>query len=114
MVRPGTVLPLGAVDDRPDYDYADGVTFRVYELTDGGELTCCGIDAATCRGRATKRAAHRPTRDRQCLRRCFGPLATSVRRSENGHGAERCPRHARSAWDHPAATLTVATSSSLN
>ena len=24
MVRPGTILPLGAVDDRPDYDYADG------------------------------------------------------------------------------------------
>jgi len=38
MVRPGTVLPLGGVDDRPDYDYADGVTFRVYELTDGDEL----------------------------------------------------------------------------
>ncbi len=37
MVRPGTVLPLGAVDDRPDYDYADGVTFRIYELTDGDE-----------------------------------------------------------------------------
>ena len=40
MVRPGTVLPLGAVDDRPDYDYGDGVTFRVYELSDGVELTC--------------------------------------------------------------------------
>jgi len=40
MVRPGTVLPLGAADDRPDYDYADGVTFRVYELIDSGELAC--------------------------------------------------------------------------
>jgi alpha-D-xyloside xylohydrolase len=40
MVRPNTILPLGAVDDRPDYDYADGVTFRVYELADGSELTC--------------------------------------------------------------------------
>ena len=40
MVRPGTVLPLGAIDDRPDYDYRDGVTFRVYELNDGVELTC--------------------------------------------------------------------------
>jgi alpha-D-xyloside xylohydrolase len=39
MVRPGTVLPLGAVDDLPDYDYADGVTFSIYELTDGSELT---------------------------------------------------------------------------
>jgi len=40
MVRPGTVLALGAVDDQPDYDYADRVTFRVYELTKGRELTC--------------------------------------------------------------------------
>lgn len=40
FVRPGTVLPLGSVDDRPDYDYADGVTFRVYELADGDEATC--------------------------------------------------------------------------
>ena len=40
MVRPGTVLPLGAVDDRPDYDYGDRVTFRVYELSDGVEHTC--------------------------------------------------------------------------
>jgi alpha-D-xyloside xylohydrolase len=40
MVRPGTLLPIGSVDDRPDYDYPDGVTFRVYELADGTELTC--------------------------------------------------------------------------
>jgi alpha-D-xyloside xylohydrolase len=40
MVRPGTILPFGAVDDRPDYDYADGVTFRAYELNDGDELAC--------------------------------------------------------------------------
>ncbi|MGB8466867.1 MAG: alpha-xylosidase [Terrimicrobiaceae bacterium] len=40
MVRPGTILPLGPVDDRPDYNYIDGVTFRVYELSDGCELTC--------------------------------------------------------------------------
>jgi alpha-D-xyloside xylohydrolase len=40
MVRPGTVLALGALDDRPDYEYADGATFRVYELTDGDELRC--------------------------------------------------------------------------
>jgi alpha-D-xyloside xylohydrolase len=40
MVRPNTVLPLRAMDNRPDYDYAEGVTFRVYELADGKELTC--------------------------------------------------------------------------
>ena len=31
MVRPNTILPFGARDDRPDYDYADGVTYRIYE-----------------------------------------------------------------------------------
>jgi alpha-D-xyloside xylohydrolase len=40
MVRPGTILPLGAVDQRPDYDYADGVTFRAYELAEVNKVTC--------------------------------------------------------------------------
>jgi alpha-D-xyloside xylohydrolase len=35
LVRPDTVLPLGAVDDRPDYDYADGITLHLYEIADG-------------------------------------------------------------------------------
>ena len=35
LVRPGTLLALGAQDDRPDYDYADGVTLRLFELADG-------------------------------------------------------------------------------
>lgn len=39
LVRPGTVLPVGAVDDRPDYDYADGVTLTVYGLPDGATVT---------------------------------------------------------------------------
>jgi alpha-D-xyloside xylohydrolase len=39
LVRPGAVIPEGAVDDRPDYDYADGVTLRVYELADGAHVT---------------------------------------------------------------------------
>lgn len=38
LVRPGTVLPVGAVDDRPDYDYADGVTLRIYGLADGATV----------------------------------------------------------------------------
>ncbi|MDQ0644720.1 alpha-xylosidase [Microbacterium murale] len=29
-VRPGTVLPWGAREDRPDYDYHDGLTLRVF------------------------------------------------------------------------------------
>src|SRR3569833_723373 len=35
MVKPGSIIAVGAVDDRPDYDYADGVTLRIYGLADG-------------------------------------------------------------------------------
>jgi alpha-D-xyloside xylohydrolase len=34
-VAPGTVLPWGTETERPDYDYASGVTLRVFELADG-------------------------------------------------------------------------------
>jgi alpha-D-xyloside xylohydrolase len=34
-VAPGTVLPWGAEEERPDYDYATGVTLRVFGLADG-------------------------------------------------------------------------------
>lgn len=39
LVRPGAVLPVGAVDDRPDYSYADGVTLRVFGIADGATVT---------------------------------------------------------------------------
>ncbi|NUP80072.1 MAG: alpha-xylosidase [Nonomuraea sp.] len=39
LVRPGAVLPLGAREDRPDYDYADGLTLRVCRLPDGASRT---------------------------------------------------------------------------
>ncbi|GAB3443372.1 alpha-xylosidase [Actinophytocola sediminis] len=38
FVRPGAVIPVGAVDDRPDYDYADGLTLRVFQLADGATV----------------------------------------------------------------------------
>lgn len=33
-VRPNTILPIGAVEDTPEYDYAKDVTLRIYDLTD--------------------------------------------------------------------------------
>jgi alpha-D-xyloside xylohydrolase len=35
MVRPNSVIAVGSREDRPDYDYGDGVTLQVYELADG-------------------------------------------------------------------------------
>ena len=40
FVRPGSIIALGARDDRPDYDFTAGVTFRVYALTEGVAVAC--------------------------------------------------------------------------
>jgi alpha-D-xyloside xylohydrolase len=45
MVRPNTVIPVGADDARPDYDYADGVTFHVFALDDGATAVATVPDA---------------------------------------------------------------------
>jgi alpha-D-xyloside xylohydrolase len=37
-VRPGAAIPVGSVDDRPDYAWADGVSLRVYQLADGATV----------------------------------------------------------------------------
>lgn len=35
MVRPNSIIAVGANAEKPDYDYADGITFHVFELGDG-------------------------------------------------------------------------------
>jgi alpha-D-xyloside xylohydrolase len=35
LVRPNTILPVGANSERPDYNYAEDITFHVFELADG-------------------------------------------------------------------------------
>jgi alpha-D-xyloside xylohydrolase len=39
LVRPGAVVPFGAAEDRPGYDYADRVTLHVYEIADDTTVT---------------------------------------------------------------------------
>jgi alpha-D-xyloside xylohydrolase len=39
LVRPDTVLAVGARDDVPEYDWADGVTLACYQLADGHDST---------------------------------------------------------------------------
>ena len=35
LVRPNSIIPIGKHDDRPDYEYSDGLTLQVYQLQDG-------------------------------------------------------------------------------
>jgi alpha-D-xyloside xylohydrolase len=45
-VREGSILAIGACETRPDYDFADGVTFRVHQLADGATGACVVHDLA--------------------------------------------------------------------
>jgi alpha-D-xyloside xylohydrolase len=38
LVRPNSVIPIGSRNDRPDYDYSDGVTLQVYQLENGKQI----------------------------------------------------------------------------
>jgi len=42
LVRPGAVLPIGNRTDRPDYDYRDGITLRLYEPAYGATAVVVG------------------------------------------------------------------------
>jgi alpha-D-xyloside xylohydrolase len=46
LARPGSVIPMGAVEDRPDYAYAEGVTLHAYALPDGARVTTEVPDAS--------------------------------------------------------------------
>ena len=39
MVRPNSVIAVGNHEDRPDYDYSQDVTLRVYELEEGKQVS---------------------------------------------------------------------------
>jgi alpha-D-xyloside xylohydrolase len=38
MARPNSIIPAGANKELPDYDYADGITFNVFEMEKGAVL----------------------------------------------------------------------------
>jgi alpha-D-xyloside xylohydrolase len=39
MVRPNSIIATGSHEDRPDYDYGDGITLQVYELAAGKHIS---------------------------------------------------------------------------
>ncbi len=39
LVRPNAIIPIGAHTDRPDYDYSDGVTLKIFSIEDGSTTT---------------------------------------------------------------------------
>ena len=47
MVRPNSVLPIGACEERPDYDYTDGLELHAFKCLDGEiTVTVPGLDGS--------------------------------------------------------------------
>jgi alpha-D-xyloside xylohydrolase len=68
MVRPNTLLPIGANEQQPDYDYADAVTLQIFELQDGAITsvhvpTLSGADGTTFEVRREGPLVHVQARD---------------------------------------------------
>ncbi|MCA5893809.1 alpha-xylosidase [Isoptericola sp. NEAU-Y5] len=89
LVRPGTVLPVGARSDRPDYAWADGVELRLFELPDGYDAVTAVPTGGP--GQAPARFRVRRDGDRVTVSTDDAPGAWSVRtgdRTASGRGAE--------------------------
>lgn len=46
FARPNSIIAVGSEDSRPDYAYADGVTFHLFELADGATASAVVPDTA--------------------------------------------------------------------
>ena len=46
LARPNSIIPFGAIDGLPDYDYADGASFRVFEPVEGAPASASVTDQA--------------------------------------------------------------------
>jgi alpha-D-xyloside xylohydrolase len=73
LARPNTIIPIGANEQQPDYEYANGVTLHVFELQDG-----------------VTRSAHVPTMK--------GAVAMTVEVSREGQSVRVQARDATQPW----------------
>jgi len=111
MVRPGSIVAIGADDSSPDYDYADGVTFHLFEPVDGTECTASVVSTegreeagvSVSRAGATLQIRHRGSRKpwSVCLRNV--PSVSSV----TGGAAEARPEGTRIVPARGAEAITV-------
>ena len=101
LVRPGTVLPLGARRDRPDYDYADGVELRCFALDDGDRVT---VEVPGSDGGAGSRFEVARTGDLLVARRSSGSQPWSL----SAAGRPGATEHADASTDRLEVRLTSA------
>lgn len=78
LVRPGSVVPVGARDDSPEHDFADGVLLRVVEPAEGQEVPVVVPRGGSARGQVPARFVVRRTGDRVTVEADGAPGAWRV------------------------------------
>ncbi|MDD6043181.1 MAG: alpha-xylosidase, partial [Eubacteriaceae bacterium] len=59
MVRPNSVIAVGACEEGPEYDYAENVTFRVYEVTEQASAVVYDMDTGKAAELTVRRDGNR-------------------------------------------------------
>jgi alpha-D-xyloside xylohydrolase len=111
FVRENTLLAVGARDDRPDYDFLDGVGLELFALADGAEASALvhganGVERA--RFSATRKGSQIELRGSAGKEvRVLFRQATALTSVEGGRAAEASPLGAVAIWPDPSKPLRV-------
>ncbi|MCI0579348.1 MAG: alpha-xylosidase [Chloroflexi bacterium] len=111
LVRPNSMIAVGSHEERPDYEYSDGVTLQVYELADG-EYAAVVIPSITGDVEVTfavKRVGRQITVERQGMARRWQLLLAGIEsvRSAEGCTVEHSARGALVIPSYDAGSLTL-------
>jgi alpha-D-xyloside xylohydrolase len=92
LARPGSVIPVGARGDRPDYDWADSVRLHVYGVADGATVIT-SIPASSGEASTVFETTRRG--NRITVERVMGDSPFEVHIADSGSGADRGARSVR-------------------
>jgi alpha-D-xyloside xylohydrolase len=111
FVRENTLLAVGARDDRPDYDFLDGLGLELFALADGAEASAVvhgptGVERA--RFTATRKGSQIELRGSVGKEvRALFRQAKALKTVEGGSAAEASPLGAVALWPDPSKPLRV-------
>jgi alpha-D-xyloside xylohydrolase len=111
MVRPNSLIALGGVSERPDYDYRDDLTLQLYQLADGAEAsaivpTLDGQIVATVTARREAQTIH-VTRSGELGRWRLALIGVASVASVTGGSADQRDQGVRITPDDGAETLVI-------
>ncbi|MGG6309342.1 alpha-xylosidase [Paenibacillus macerans] len=95
LVRPNSLIAVGAVERKPDYDYADGVTFHLFELEDGSSAEAkIWSTEGVLQGRvAAKRTGNVIVFEAEGLARPYGILLRGISEVDAVEGSAAAVQH---------------------